>query len=66
MAVPKQRTSGSKRRSRHAQWKNKLENPAVSQCDNCGSFGRPHRVCMSCGYYRGRKVLDLSGKRAES
>ncbi len=60
MAVPKQRTSKAKKRSRHAQWKKKMSQPPTGECSNCGSQKLPHRVCMNCGYYRDRQVLDVS------
>ncbi len=58
MAVPKQRTSKSKKHSRFAQWK-KMNNPSFSDCSNCGSAKQPHRVCMECGFYKGRQVIDV-------
>jgi len=54
MAVPKRKTSPSKRnmrRSHHA-----LEVAAHNECPNCGELKRPHHVCGSCGYYDGREV----------
>ena len=27
-------------------------------CSNCGQPARPHRVCKSCGQYRGRAYLE--------
>lgn len=42
------------RRSHHA-----LTTPAVSTCGHCGAEARPHHMCLSCGYYKGRQVLDL-------
>ena len=54
MAVPKRRTSVSrrnKRRSHHA-----LSAMASNSCSNCGALRRPHRVCESCGYYNGKQV----------
>ena len=59
MAVPKQRTSKSRGRNRFSQWK-KMEKPGLSSCGNCGSSKQPHRVCMECGHYRGRQVIDVS------
>ena len=57
MAVPKRRTSSSKkrmRRSHHA-----ITATALIRCSNCNSAVKPHRVCGNCGYYRGRNVLNL-------
>lgn len=54
MAVPKRRTSVSrrnKRRSHHA-----LKPMAVNTCPNCGELARPHRVCESCGTYKGVQI----------
>ena len=56
MIVPKRRTSKSKRnkrRSHHA-----LATPARAICPQCGAPKAPHRVCASCGDYRGRTVLQ--------
>ncbi|MGE4291258.1 MAG: 50S ribosomal protein L32 [Desulfovibrio sp.] len=55
MALPKKRTSHSRkgmRRSHH-----KVEIPNVVYCE-CGEPSLPHRVCPSCGTYRGRQVLN--------
>ena len=41
------------RRSHHA-----LKGAAFSTCSHCGVACVPHTVCMACGYYRGRKVVD--------
>jgi len=37
---------------------------ALAKCENCGSAKQRHTVCASCGFYRGKKVLDLV-KKAE-
>ena len=58
MAVPKRKTSKSKRnmrRSHHA-----LKPVAGKECANCGEISRPHHVCLSCGFYNKKQVLDLS------
>jgi large subunit ribosomal protein L32 len=31
--------------------------PTVQACPNCGSPRVPHRVCASCGQYRGEQVV---------
>ncbi len=58
MAVPKYKKSKSKTRKRVAEWK-RIEEPSLSTCNNCGSAGHPHKVCMECGYYDGRQVLNI-------
>ena len=58
MAVPKRRTSNSrknKRRSHHA-----LTAMSVNNCSNCGSLRRPHRVCESCGWYGDKQVASAT------
>ena len=45
------------RRSHHA-----LESTSFAKCENCQALKRRHTVCMSCGFYRGKKVLDLVKK----
>jgi large subunit ribosomal protein L32 len=54
MAVPKKKTSPSRRgmrRSHHA-----LVAETYAECKNCGELARPHHVCSHCGYYDGREV----------
>lgn len=56
MAVPKKKTSKSRRnmrRSHHA-----LGPQAHGECSNCGELKRPHHVCESCGHYDGREVVE--------
>ncbi|WP_084164862.1 50S ribosomal protein L32 [Skermanella stibiiresistens] len=55
MAVPKKKTSKSRRdmrRSHHA-----LTSASFAECPNCGELKRPHHVCGSCGQYDGRDVV---------
>ena len=57
MAVPKRRTSKSKknmRRSHHA-----VRALSTIRCSNCSHSLIPHRVCANCGHYRGKNVLHL-------
>ena len=56
MAVPKRKTSKARRdKRRSAVWK--LKQPAFSVCPQCGGLKAPHKVCASCGYYKGVQVL---------
>ena len=56
MAVPKRRKSSSKRDMRRAQH-DKVSAPNVVPCPTCSAPMVSHRVCPSCGYYKGRAVL---------
>lgn len=58
MAVPKKKTSKSKRdkrRSHHAL----VLNQAIEECPKCHETKLLHRVCQHCGYYRGKDILKL-------
>ena len=54
MAVPKRRISRHRRGNKRAH--QKLTAAALVRCTNCGATIRPHVVCGSCGYYRGKQV----------
>jgi len=56
MAVPKRRTSKSKRDSRRAN--TGIDAPALSICPQCGEATMPHSACPSCGTYKGRDVVE--------
>ncbi len=55
MAVPKKKTSPSRRGMRRAH--DALTVKAFNECSNCGELKRPHHVCGHCGYYDGRQVV---------
>jgi len=57
MAVPKKRTSKSRkgmRRSHHAL----KHTAAVTDCPNCGELKLMHHICEACGSYRSLQVLE--------
>jgi large subunit ribosomal protein L32 len=58
MAVPKRRQSKSRRDKRRTHYK--AEMPSWTTCPNCNEPARPHHVCEKCGYYKNRKVLEVS------
>ena len=43
------------RRSHHA-----LTAPRISSCPDCGASHLRHRVCETCGKYRGKQVVDVT------
>lgn len=56
MAVPKHKTSKSKRDMRRTHQKIGAVN--VTECSECGEPKLPHHVCKECGTYKGRTVLS--------
>ncbi len=58
MAVPKNKTSKSRRDKRRASNVN-VEVPNLSTCPKCGEYKLPHRVCKACGTYKGKVVLKV-------
>ena len=59
MAVPKKKTSPSRRNMRRAH--DALKPIASAECPKCGERKLPHHLCSSCGYYKGRQVLEKTG-----
>lgn len=57
MAVPKRRHSHSRTRKRRSH--DALSAPGMSVCAECGAPKQPHRLCPSCGKYKGRTVVSL-------
>lgn len=56
MALPKRRHSNARTGKRRAH--DALTPPGVVTCPNCRELKLPHRACPSCGYYRGRQVVE--------
>jgi large subunit ribosomal protein L32 len=57
MPVPKRKTSRTVRDQRRA-GNNNIEAANVSECPQCHAPKASHRVCPSCGYYKGREVVE--------
>jgi large subunit ribosomal protein L32 len=56
MAVPKKKTTPSRRNMRRSH--DALTPATTGECPNCGELKLPHHVCPSCGYYDGRAVVE--------
>ena len=52
------RAHTANRRSHHA-----LKAPTLAICSNCGAKHRPHHMCLECGFYKGRMVVDMAAKK---
>ncbi len=60
MAVPKRKTSKSRRDTRRANWK--LSAPGITECPRCHRPKLSHHVCKACGYYDGQKILEVEAE----
>lgn len=56
MAVPKRKMSKARRDSRRANWK--LTVPNLVECPQCHEKKMPHHVCLECGSYDGKQVVE--------
>ncbi|MBO4623318.1 MAG: 50S ribosomal protein L32 [Bacilli bacterium] len=61
--APVRRISKTRKRKRRTHYK--IEVPGMTLCPNCGEMKLAHTVCKACGYYDGRKVLEVKAKEAE-
>ena len=61
MANPKRRHSNARTRTRRAH--DHLHAPATGICPRCKQRKRPHAVCSSCGYYRGKPVVEMAEEK---
>ncbi len=57
MPHPKRRHSKTRRDKRRTH--HKAEMPTFTMCGNCGQPHLLHRVCTSCGHYRGKQVYEV-------
>ena len=51
------RSHTGNRRSHHA-----LKSAQFVVCKKCGTQALPHTVCLNCGEYKGRQVIDVLAK----
>lgn len=64
MAEPKKRLTST--RSGNRQSHDALRAKSLSSCSHCKNAVRPHTVCMNCGYYGGKKVLELKSDKIKN
>lgn len=63
MALPKRRHSKARGRKRRTHWK--VEALPLVPCPQCKQLKVPHRVCNVCGYYDGKKILEIKVRRSK-
>ncbi|MGQ9652533.1 MAG: 50S ribosomal protein L32 [Thermodesulfobacteriota bacterium] len=56
MAVPKRRQSKTRRDKRRSH--DHLTQPTITLCPQCNEPKAPHRVCPSCGFYKGKELIE--------
>jgi large subunit ribosomal protein L32 len=61
MALPKKRHSKSRGRKRRTHWKLKQMN--LAPCPHCKQPKFAHKVCLVCGYYNGKQVIEIKAKQ---
>ncbi len=57
MALPKHKTSKSRRDKRRTH--QKTTGPNVSPCPHCGEGKLSHQVCPSCGKYKEKTIIEI-------
>jgi large subunit ribosomal protein L32 len=61
MPLPKRKHSQSRRDKRRTHWK--LPRVGLTRCPQCAKAVLSHHVCPSCGFYRGRQVIEVVKKK---
>ncbi len=62
-ALPKRKVSRHRRGNRRSH--QALSVRQMILCPECGNLTLPHRVCPSCGTYKGIQVLEIEEKKKE-
>ena len=57
MAVPKRKTSVSKKRMRRSH--HSLKSPNIVEDKKSGEYRLSHHVDLKSGFYNGKKILDI-------
>lgn len=57
MGLPNQRHTKARRNRGRSHMA--LKAPNLSACQKCGVKKLSHQICLNCGYYGGREVVDV-------
>jgi large subunit ribosomal protein L32 len=63
MAEPKKKLTSLRSGNRRSH--NALKQNSLILCSNCKSKIKPHTVCLNCGFYRGKKVIQIKQEKYE-
>ncbi|HUU63093.1 MAG TPA: 50S ribosomal protein L32 [Dehalococcoidia bacterium] len=63
MALPKKKTAKERQGKRRAHQALRL--PPIDYCPQCHSPKLAHHVCLTCGTYEGREVIEIKAKKKE-
>jgi len=66
MAVPKKKTSVSRKGLRRAGHTHKLKQQFTISCPNCGEPALYHHACPACGYYKGKQRFEVKSENSEA
>ena len=58
MANPRRKNSKARTGKRRSLYYRSLDKPTIMECPQCGTGKLFHRVCPSCGTYRGRQIIE--------
>ncbi|QPJ65861.1 MAG: 50S ribosomal protein L32 [Candidatus Nitrohelix vancouverensis] len=57
MPVPKKRMSKSRQGNRRSH--DHLKVSAFNECPQCHEMKRPHHICLHCGFYKDKEVMEV-------
>ena len=60
MAVPKRKTTPSKRKHRRSH--DSLNIASLVECSNCGELKLSHQICPHCGFYSKKEIIKLDSE----
>ena len=63
MALPKRRHSRQRQAKRRTH--DRLTPSSLSPCPQCGTMRLSHRICPSCGSYRGKVMVVIEEKESK-
>lgn len=68
MIGPRKKRSIAKKRQQKHMWMSKEmkrlhQNLSLVKCAHCAKYTPSHRVCGHCGWYKGKQIITIKGKK---